>query len=354
MRVIPNKRLKVGILGATGMVGQRFVQLLADHPWFEIAALAASERSTGKSYGEAARWKLDYPIPEHIAKLPVLEPRPNLDCQIVFSALDSAVAGPIEEEFARAGYAVFSNAKNHRMDEDVPILIPEINPEHLKLLELQRARRNWRGFIVTNGNCSTITLCMALAPLERAFGLEQVLVTTMQAVSGAGYPGVSSLDILGNLIPHIDGEEEKIERETKKIFGTVQNNRIEPHPMMVSATTTRVAVLDGHSESVSVKLRKAASVSDLREALCSYSGLAQELKLPTAPARPIVLRDEPDRPQPRLDAHIEKGMATIVGRLRRCAVLDYKFMILGHNTLRGAAGAAVLDAELLKAQGFWK
>lgn len=355
MRVTrPNKRLRVGILGATGMVGQRFVQLLADHPWFEIAALAASERSTGKSYGEAARWKLDTPIPERIAKMPVLEPQPNLDCRIVFSALDSAVAGPIEAEFARAGYAVLSNAKNHRMDEDVPILIPEINSEHLKLIALQRARRNWKGFIVTNGNCSTITLCMALAPLEKLFGIERVLVTTMQAVSGAGYPGVSSLDILGNLIPHIDGEEEKIERETKKIFGALQNSRIAPHPMTVSATTTRVAVLDGHSESVSVKLRKAVSASDLREAFRSYSGLAQELKLPTAPARPIVLRDEPDRPQPRLDAHTEKGMATVVGRVRSCSVLDYKFVILGHNTLRGAAGAAVLDAELLQAQGFWK
>lgn len=348
------KRLKVGILGATGTVGQRFVQLLTEHPWFEVTALAASERSTGRTYQEAVRWKLESPIPDQIAGMPVLEPKPNLDCQIVFSALDSSVAGPIEEEFARAGYAVFSNAKNHRMDEDVPILIPEVNPEHLKLIELQKIQRDWKGFIVTNGNCSTITLCLALAPLEREFGLERVLVTTMQAVSGAGYPGVPSLDILGNLIPHIDGEEEKIERETKKIFGTLRAHKIEPHPMVVSATTTRVAVLDGHSESVSVKLRRRASLSEIQEALRSYSALPQELKLPSAPVRPLVVRDEPDRPQPRLDVYAEKGMATVVGRVRPCSVLDYKFVILGHNTLRGAAGAALLDAELLVAQGFWK
>ncbi|MCS6903370.1 MAG: aspartate-semialdehyde dehydrogenase, partial [Candidatus Bipolaricaulota bacterium] len=342
------------ILGATGTVGQRFVQLLAEHPWFEVTALAASERSAGRTYQEAVRWKLDSPIPDKIARMPVLDPKPNLDCSIVFSALDSSVAGPIEEEFARAGYAVFSNAKNHRMDDDVPILIPEVNPDHLELIELQRAQRRWKGFIVTNGNCSTITLCLALAPLERDFGIESVLVTTMQAVSGAGYPGVPSLDILGNLIPHIDGEEEKIERETKKIFGTLRNQKIEPHPMVVSATTTRVAVLDGHSESVSVKLRQKASLSEIQESLRNYSSLPQELKLPSAPARPIVLREEPDRPQPRLDAHAEKGMATVVGRVRNCSVLDYKFVILGHNTLRGAAGAALLDAELLVVQGFWK
>ncbi|MCI2430765.1 aspartate-semialdehyde dehydrogenase [Candidatus Acetothermia bacterium] len=348
------KKLRVGILGATGTVGQRFVQLLAEHPWFEVTALAASERSTGRTYREAVRWKLESPIPEDIGKMSVLEPKPNLDCQIIFSALDSSVAGPIEEEFARAGYAVFSNAKNHRMDEDVPILIPEVNPEHLKLIELQRAQRRWKGFIVTNGNCSTITLCMALAPLERDFGIERVLATTMQAVSGAGYPGVPSLDILGNLIPNIDGEEEKIERETKKIFGALCDKKIEPHPMTVSATTTRVAVLDGHSESVSVKLRRAASLSEIKESFRGYSSLPQELKLPTAPVHPIVLREEADRPQPRLDAHAEKGMATVVGRVRNCSVLDYKFVVLGHNTLRGAAGAAVLDAELLVAQGFWK
>jgi aspartate-semialdehyde dehydrogenase len=348
------KKLRVGILGATGTVGQRFVQLLAEHPWFEVTALAASERSTGRTYREAVRWKLESPIPEGIGKMPVLEPKPNLDCQIIFSALDSSVAGPIEEEFARAGYAVFSNAKNHRMDEDVPILIPEVNPEHLKLIELQRTQRRWKGFIVTNGNCSTITLCMALAPLERDFGIERVLATTMQAVSGAGYPGVPSLDILGNLIPHIDGEEEKIERETKKIFGALRDQKIEPHPMTVSATTTRVAVLDGHSESVSVKLRRAVSLSEISESFRGYSSLPQELKLPTAPVHPIVLREEADRPQPRLDAHAEKGMATVVGRVRNCSVLDYKFVVLGHNTLRGAAGAALLDAELLVAQGFWK
>ncbi len=346
-------KIKVAILGATGMVGQRFVQLLQDHPWFEISALAASERSVGKPYAEAVRWKLDTPLPPRIRDLPVLEPKPDLDVQIVFSGLDASVAGPIEEHFAQAGYAVISNSKNHRMDEDVPLLVPEINADHLALIERQQARRGYRkGFIVTNPNCSATTLSLALAPLERAFGIVSVVVTTLQAVSGAGYPGVPSLDILGNVIPYISEEEEKIERETRKIFGRLRDHTIEFHPMSVSATATRIPVLDGHTESVSVQLRTPATLEEITDALRNYRSLPQQLRLPSAPEHPIVLQEEPDRPQPRLDVYREKGMATVVGRVRPCSALGWKFVILGHNTLRGAAGAAILNAELLKAQGF--
>jgi aspartate-semialdehyde dehydrogenase len=345
------RKLKVGILGATGMVGQRFVQLLENHPWFEVAYLSASEKSTGKPYKEVGHWKLPTPMPERVKQLTVQDPEPGFDVPIVFSGLDSKVAGPVEEAFAQAGYAVISNASNHRMDEDVPLLIPEINAPHLELIENQRKKRRYKGFIVTNPNCSTITLSLALAPLDLAFGVDSACVTTLQAVSGAGYPGVPSFDIVGNIIPFIANEEEKIEIETRKILGRLVGGSIEPHPMKLSAQTTRVAVLDGHTETVSVKLKKRASLDEVKETLRDYRSLPQELNLPSAPARPIMLKDEPDRPQPRLDVELEKGMATVVGRLRECPIFDVKFVILGHNTIRGAAGAAILNAELLKAQG---
>jgi aspartate-semialdehyde dehydrogenase len=346
-------KIKVGILGATGAVGQRFVQLLEDHPWFEATALAASERSAGKTYAEAANWKLETPIPERVRQLPVLEAKPGLDAQVVFSGLDSKVAGPVEDAFAQAGYAVISNSKNHRMDEDVPLLLPEINADHSKLIEIQKAKRGYqKGFIVTNSNCSAMALCLALAPLDRAFGVEKVIVTTLQAISGAGYPGVPSLDIVGNVIPYIGDEEEKIETETRKILGKMKNGKIEMHSMILSATTTRVPVIDGHTESVNVKLQKRPSLAELENAVRSYTALPQKLRLPSAPEHPVVLKEEIDRPQPRLDVNINKGMSTIVGRVRPCPIFDWKFVILGHNTIRGAAGAAILNAELLKSQGF--
>jgi aspartate-semialdehyde dehydrogenase len=346
-------RLKVGVLGATGAVGQRFVQLLDGHPWFELTALAASERSAGKCYAEAVSWRLDTPIPAAARELPVLpaEPGGGLACDVLFSALDAAVAGPIEEAFARAGCAVLSNARNHRMAEDVPLLVPEVNADHTALIAVQRKRRGWKGFIATNPNCSTAALTLALAPLDRRFGIKSVVVTTLQAVSGAGYPGTPSLDILGNVVPFIAGEEEKIERETRKILGRRSGDAITVHPMLVSATTTRVPVVDGHTESVLVSLEKQADLEAVRETFRSFTGPPQELGLPSAPRHPVVLRDEPDRPQPRLDLNVERGMASLVGRVRPSELMGWKFIVLGHNTIRGAAGAAILNAELLRAQG---
>jgi aspartate-semialdehyde dehydrogenase len=292
-------------------------------------------------------------MPERVRSLVVQEPKPGaFDGPMVFSGLTGDVAGPVEEGFAKAGYKVVSNASSHRMDPDVPLLIPEINPEHLRLIRLQREERGWEGFIVTNPNCSTIALCLALAPLEQAFGVESVFVSTMQAVSGAGYPGVPSLDVLGNLIPHIPKEEQKIEEETKKIFGRLADGGIEPHPMGLSAQTTRVPVLEGHTETVFVRLKRPASVDEIKDAMRSYRALPQEVNLPSAPERPVVVMEEPDRPQPRLDAEIEKGMATVVGRVRPCPLTSVKFVLLGHNTIRGAAGAAILNAELLRVQGY--
>ena len=343
--------IRVGVLGATGAVGQRFVQLLEAHPWFELVAVAASERSAGKCYREACTWKLDVPMPAAARDLVVQPVEPRLACDVVFSALDAAVAGPVEEAFAAAGYAVLSNARSHRMADDVPLLVPEVNPEHTALIPIQRKKRGWRGFIATNPNCATATLVLALAPLERRFGLKAVAVTTLQAISGAGYPGLPSLDIVANVIPFIQGEEEKIERETKKILGRLSGDVVAPHAAVVSATTTRVPVVDGHTASVFVTLGRDPGPDAIREALRTYRSVPQERGLPSAPAHPTLLVDEEDRPQPRLDVTRERGMASVVGRVRRCEVMGYKFVVLGHNTIRGAAGASILNAELLQSEG---
>jgi aspartate-semialdehyde dehydrogenase len=345
-------KIKVGILGATGMVGQRFVQLLADHPWFEISALAASERSVGIPYGEACHWVVSDDMPALAKEIIVQECEPNLACHLVFSALPAKVAGPIEEEFAAAGYAVSSNARNHRLDPDVPLLVPEVNPDHVALIEIQQRRRGWKGFIVTNPNCCTVELVVALKPIWDRFGITALSVVTMQGLSGAGYPGVPSLDILDNVIPYIAGEEEKVEREPLKLLGRLEGEAIKEAEMVISAQCNRVATREGHLEAVSVKLGQEASREELVEALRGFRGPLQGLGLPSAPERPIVMREENDRPQPRLDRDEGGGMSVVVGRVRECPVLDYKFLVLGHNTIRGAAGAAILNAELLRAQGY--
>ena len=346
---------RAGVLGATGVVGQRIVQLLENHPWFELTAVAASERSAGKTYAEAVngRWKLDTAIPAAARNLPVRELETTLECDFVLSALDSAVAGPVEEEFARAGYPVVSNSKNHRMDPDVPLLIPEVNPGHLAVLPQQRKARGYSsGLLVTNPNCSTAGLVLALKPLEDAFGLEQVLVVTMQALSGAGYPGVASLDILDNVIPYIGGEEEKLELEPRKLLGKVVGGKFIDAPLRVSAQCNRVNVFDGHLECVSVKLKRKASPAEVSEAFRSFRAPEEVRGLPSALEHPVVVLDEPDRPQPRRDRNLGNGLAAVVGRVRACPLLDVKFLVLSHNLLRGAAGAALLNAELLAAQGY--
>lgn len=344
-------KFRVGILGATGMVGQRFIQLLQSHPQFEITALAASDRSQGKRFADACSWRLIGDMPEAVRSLIVQPPVPPLDCDLVFSSLPGDIARDSEGSFANAGYPVISNSSAWRMDPDVPLLIPEVNHEHLSLLAAQRAGNSSGGFIVTNPNCSTIMLALALAPLHARIGLQSVIVTTMQAVSGAGYPGVASLDILDNVLPFIGGEEEKMEAETRKILGSVLADRIEPAPMAVSAQCHRVNVSDGHLAAVRVKLSRAAEIQELRDALSSFTSLPQELKLQSAPANPIIVRDELDRPQPKLDRDAGNGMSVTVGRLLPDAVLDYRFVALSHNTIRGAAGAAILNAELMIATG---
>jgi aspartate-semialdehyde dehydrogenase len=343
------KRIEVGVLGATGMVGQQFIQALAGHPWFELTWLGASERSEGRRYDEAAPWRLEAPIPEGIGERTVEPCAPGKGPRLVFSALDASVAGELEQAFADAGHFVLSNARNHRMDPLVPLLVPEVNADHLALLRAQAKRRGGKGAIVTNPNCSTVVLSMALAPL-RGFGLRSCLVSTMQAVSGAGYPGVPSLDILGNVIPFISGEEEKIESETRKILGTLAGEAVELHPVRVSAHTSRVPVVDGHTETVSVALDARPPLEALRAAIDGFAGEPQRLGLPSAPERPLLYLDQPNRPQPRFDAGRGRGMTVSVGRLRPCGVLDWKFVALGHNTVRGAAGASVLNAELMQAQ----
>jgi len=341
----------VGILGATGIVGQRFVQMLEDHPWFEVAWLAASDRSEGKAYIEAARWRLKTAIPSPVAKMQVSPATPDGAPKVIFAALDASIAAELEPQFAEAGCAVVSNSSALRMGKDVPLVIPEVNPGHIRLLECQSWRRKSGGFVVTNPNCSAIGLVLALAPLSHRFGLETVMAVTMQAVSGAGYPGVASLDILGNVIPYIPKEEEKMEEETRKLLGKLNGAGIVPADFAMSAQCNRVAVEDGHTESVSVRLRKKAAPEEMIAAWNEFRSVPQELKLPSAPDQPVRYLGSADRPQPRFDVESGNGMTTSVGRLRPCGVLDWKFTVLSHNTIRGAAGAAILNAELLKAQG---
>jgi aspartate-semialdehyde dehydrogenase len=347
----PNK-VPVGVLGATGIVGQRFLQMLERHPWFEVTWLAASERSEGRPYAEAVRWRLKTPIPAAAASLPVSPANPEGAPKIVFAALDAAIAAQLEPRFAAAGHAVISNSSALRMQKDVPLVIPEVNAGHLKVLECQPWRRQSGGFVVTNPNCSAIGLVLALAPLEQHFGLEKVMAVTMQAVSGAGYPGVASLDILGNVIPYIAKEEEKMEEEARKLLGHVEDGHIELAGFAMSAQCNRVAVEDGHTESVAVKLKKKASSQEMVKAWEQFRALPQELRLPSAPEQPVEYVAASDRPQPRFDVDRGAGMTACVGRLRPCGVLDWKFTVLSHNTIRGAAGAALLNAELLKAQGY--
>jgi len=351
------KKYPVGILGATGMVGQRFIQLLEHHPWFEVAWLAASDRSSGKTYGEAAKWRLDTPLPERIAGMTLAPADPGAAAsqgqpapKIIFAALDASIAREMEPRFADAGCAVVSNSSAFRMTPNVPLVIPEINAEHLGLIEEQPSRRATGGYMVTNPNCSTIGLVMALKPIEQRFGITQILVTTMQAISGAGYPGVPSMDILGNVVPYIGSEEEKMEEETLKLLGALSGHAVTPLAARISAHCNRVAVEDGHTESVSIKLAKPATREEILAAWADFRPLAGQ-NLPTAPDQPIQWAPQPDRPQPRLDRNRGNGMAVTVGRLRPCGVLDWKFTVLSHNTIRGAAGAAILNAELLASQG---
>jgi aspartate-semialdehyde dehydrogenase len=340
----------IGILGATGMVGQRYIQLLENHPWFEVAWLAASDRSSGKPYGEAAKWRLDTPLPERIANMTVAAADPEGAPKTIFASVDAAIAREMEPRFAAAGCAVLSNSSAFRMAPNVPLVIPEINAEHLHLIEEQPSRKQSGGYMVTNPNCSTIGLVMALKPLQDRFGIEQIFVTTMQAISGAGYPGVASMDIVDNVVPYIGNEEEKMEEETLKLLGKLEGHAVTPLAARISASCNRVAVVDGHTESVSIKLKKPATKEEILAAWAEFNPLAGQ-GLPTAPEPPVVWVPQADRPQPRLDRNRGKGMAVTVGRLRPCGLLDWKFTALSHNTIRGAAGATILNAELLASLG---
>jgi aspartate-semialdehyde dehydrogenase len=345
-----DNRIPVGILGATGMVGQQFVKFLQNHPWFDITWMGASDRSAGKPYREATSWRLDGAMPAGVWNLQVQECKPANAPRLMFSSMDSSVATEIERDFAKAGHVVVSNSRNHRMEPDVPLLIPEVNPDHLKIIPHQQRVRGWKGQIATNPNCSTIVLALALAPLKQ-FGITRVVATTMQAISGAGYPGVASMDINANVIPYIGSEEEKMQQETQKILGDFAGESFRPLDAKVSAHCNRVPVVDGHTVAVSVEFERKPSQDEVIRALVNYRSIPQERKLPSAPPQPIVYMEENDRPQPRRDVERERGMAVFVGRMRECPVLDYKFVALGHNTIRGAAGAAVLNAELMYSEG---
>jgi aspartate-semialdehyde dehydrogenase len=345
------RKIEVGVLGATGMVGQHFVRFLRDHPWFELTWVGASDRSAGKPYAEATTWRLEGAMPDKVAPLTVAACEPKNAPKLVFSAMDASVATDIERAFAEAGHLVVSNSRNHRMEPDVPLLVPEINHDHLRILPKQRAARGWQGGIVTNPNCSTIVMTLGLAPLK-PFGIKRIIASTLQAISGAGYPGVASMDINANIIPFIGGEEPKMESETQKIMGELVDGHFQPLSAKVSAHCNRVPVVDGHTVCISVELEQKPGLDALRQAFDEYASLPQARKLPSAPPRPVIYMDQADRPQPRRDAERENGMAVFVGRLRECPVFDYKFIACGHNTVRGAAGAAVLNAELMYAEGF--
>jgi len=347
-----SNKLSVGILGATGIVGQRFIQMLERHPWFEVAWLAASDRSEGRPYAEAVRWRLKTAIPADVARMTLAPAKPEGAPKIIFAALDSSIARELEPQFAAGGCAVVSNSSALRMQADVPLVIPEVNADHIRLIDKQSWRSKSGGYVVTNPNCSAIGLALALAPLHRRFTLETVMAVTMQAVSGAGYPGVPSLDIPGNVIPYIANEEEKMEEETQKLLGTLNGARIDPAPFAMSAQCNRVAVEDGHTESIAVRLKQKAQPQEIIAAWNDFRAEPQQLRLPSAPERPVVYMTAADRPQPRFDCDLGGGMTTAVGRLRKCNVLDWKFTSLSHNTIRGAAGAALLNAELLKAKGY--
>jgi aspartate-semialdehyde dehydrogenase len=345
-------KISVGILGATGTVGQRFIQLLDGHPWFEVTAVAASGRSTGQNYGKACHWLLPTPMPDRVAGLEVQPIEPGLDCQLVFSALPSDVAGPVEEAFARAAYAVCSNAAPHRMGGDIPLLIPEVNAGHTSLLEVQRRRRGWPGLIVTSANCTTTQLALGLKPLQDAFGLHRLFLVTMQAISGAGYPGVPSPDILGNIVPYIGGEEEKVESELLKLLGEWDGDQVVPSPITVSAQCNRVPVRDGHTECLSIEFGRQAGPAEVEAALEAFRGPAEVAGLPSSPDQPVVVRREPDRPQPIRDVDEGGGMSVVIGRVRPCPILHCRCVLLGHNTVRGAAGGSIHNAELLVRQGW--
>ena len=343
-----NEKIPVGVLGATGSVGQKFIQLLENHPYFEVREVAASERSAGKKYAQAVNWFLPGQPPESVKEMIIKPAEANLDCRLVFSGLDASVAGEVETAFAQAGYMVVSNSKNHRIDTDVPLLIPEVNPDHLNLIEKQP----YPGKIVTNPNCSTIGLVMAVKPLIDAFGVEKINVVTLQAISGAGYPGVSALTILENAIPYIGGEEEKIESEPCKILGKFEKDQIIALDLPISAQCNRVPVIDGHLLAVQVQLKEKADRDDIIKVWKEFKSEPQAFNLPSAPRQPVHYLQADDYPQPRLHRDIENGMAVSVGRLRKCPLFDYKFSVLSHNTVRGAAGGAILCAELMKYRGY--
>jgi len=345
-------KISAGVLGATGTVGQRFIQLMADHPWFEVTAVAASERSAGRRYADACHWLLSTPIPEGVRDLIVQPITVKPDCRLIFSALPSQAAGPVEEQLAQAGYAVCSNAAAHRMDADTPLLIPEVNAAHTALIKAQRRRRGGKGFIAASANCSTTQLALALKPLQEAFGLRQVSVVTLQAISGAGYPGVSSLDILGNVVPFIGGEEEKMESEPLKLLGQLRDDRVVNAACAISSQCNRVPVRDGHTECVSVELERRADADEAIAVLESFQGSPEVIDLPSSPDQTIIVHRAPERPQPIRDRNAGAGMSVAVSRVRTCPVLSLKFVLLGHNTLRGAAGGSIHNAELLTSQGW--